>query len=130
MTTVRACASRGDLPDSPVTVCVYNISTPAPLPCNRIGEAGRGGESGALGSVLPPSAPPVPATATSMDAQPWTNIRAPVYDDSWLGRDDSDASDPAHAQDDKDWPGWLPYSGIVCLHGDGWVCSLQGRGGG
>jgi len=35
--------------------------------------------------------------------------------------DDLALSDPSGASAAKDWAGWLPYAGIVCLGGDGCV---------
>jgi hypothetical protein len=54
-----------------------------------------------------------------MGAPAWTSVRAPVFGPETLLRDDMVLSDPLGLQSDKDWEGWAPYSGIICLNGDG-----------
>lgn len=118
--TVRAVASRGDLPDSTITTCTYSINPPNPLPCSAVGGL-------LLASRLRPRlvrhAPLLLLTvlfaATSMGAPAWTSERAPIYGPETLLRDDIVLSDPLGLQDNKDWDGWNPYSGIICLNGDG-----------
>lgn len=55
--------------------------------------------------------------ATTLDAPVWTAVAQPIYPD--LVIDDIIQSDPSSASAGKDWAGWIPYSGIVCIGGDG-----------
>ena len=120
LTTVKAVASRGDLPDSPVTTCRYNVSS------------------------APPAAQCVVA-ATSMDAPAWVRravggeaasepghscsscallspMPPPPAQDLWgsypdysdVATDDRTRADPLRVSYEKDWGGWTPYQGIVC----------------
>lgn len=101
-TTLRAVASRGDLPDSlPATASFF---------VNRTASCA--------------------AAMTTLDAPVWTAEAQPYYSSD---PDDIDASDPSGASAAKDWDGWIPYAGIVCLGGDGtklyYTCDASGAAG-
>ena len=54
-----------------------------------------------------------------MGAPAWTSERSVVYGPETLLRDDIELSDPLGYTRSLTWDGWAPYSGIICLNGDG-----------
>lgn len=67
------------------------------------------------------------AAVTTLDAPVWTSEAQPYYSSD---PDDIALSDPSGASAAKDWAGWVPYAGIVCLGGDGtklyYTCDASG----
>ena len=76
----------------------------------------------AAAAPLPPlPAPPPPSPPHSLPSPLPPPSPSPVQPLYSSDPDDLALSDPSGASDAKDWAGWLPYAGIVCLGGDGCV---------